>query len=140
LDLLPALRLLVEDARRGAKGAGITLKTPDGLALEGAIDLDAFGIAMRNLIENALVHGQPPFVVSVHDDVIDISNGGPPVPPGTLANLKTRFVRGETNASGSGLGLAIVDTILTQAGWTLDLRSPRPGETDGFQASIRVKP
>ncbi|HVY51061.1 MAG TPA: HAMP domain-containing sensor histidine kinase [Devosia sp.] len=137
VDLVPALRVLIEDVRRGARDRDVSLVIPEGLALMAAIDLDIFGIMMRNLLENALLHGEPPILVRAAPGCIAVSNGGPVVPPATLARLKTRFARGKTIAPGSGLGLAIADAIAAQAGWALELASPRPGHADGFQATVR---
>jgi two-component system, OmpR family, sensor kinase len=41
---------------------------------------------------------------------------------------------------GSGLGLAIADTILRQTGGTLELFSPVPGQSDGFEARVILAP
>ena len=139
VDLIPALRLLVEDARRRGVGQDIGLAAAPSAQLVAAIDLDAFGIAVRNLLENARLHGREPVTVSVSNGVIDIANAGPIVSPGVLAKLKTRFVRGNSGSSGSGLGLAIADTIIRQAGGTLDLISPAPGREDGFCARIVLR-
>ena len=140
VDLLPALRLLIEDARRANPGREITLSIAPGAGLVAPIDLDAFGIVIRNLLENAILHGRPPIEVSTDDTAIEIVNGGPVVTPEALARLKTRFVRGQTSSSGSGLGLAIADTIVRQSGGTLDLISPAPGREDGFCARIVLPP
>ena len=138
VDLLPALRLLIEDARRTGAGRQIELSVEPGRQLVGSIDVDAFGIAVRNLLENAILHGEPPITVALDAQMIEIANGGPVVGPEGLARLKTRFVRGQTPSSGSGLGLAIADTIIRQAGGTLELVSPAPGRSDGFCARLRL--
>jgi two-component system OmpR family sensor kinase len=136
VDLVPALRLLVEDARRVGGGRHIELSVAPDTELRAAIDIDAFGIVIRNLLENAVLHGEPPITVTAGEGVIEISNRGPAIAPEALARLKTRFVRGQTGSSGSGLGLAIADTIIKQAGGSLDLLSPSPGYNDGFCARV----
>ena len=109
-----------------------------GARLNAPIDIDAFGIALRNLLENARLYGlaSEPIRVEVSDGTIDISNGGPAVPPEQLAKLTNRFVRARADTQGSGLGLAIVETLLRQSGGRLDLLSPAPGQTDGFCARV----
>lgn len=103
-------------------------------------DLDALAIALRNLIENALVHGAKDRTVTVlvgKDRSIRVINEGAVVPGEKLSHLTDRFSRGRSRSEGSGLGLAIVKTIVEQAGGTLELRSPATGRNDGFEAIIR---
>lgn len=141
-DVMPALRLVVDEvARRGDSGARLRLDTRGRQELWARIDIDAFAIALRNLIDNALHHGREggPVVVHVADDgTIHVVNGGPPVPPERLATLTRRFERGGAQAPGAGLGLAIVDTILAQSGGALELLSPALGRSDGFEAVLRL--
>jgi two-component system OmpR family sensor kinase len=139
VDLLPALRLLVDDMERSlVPPRTISLSVQPGVRLRAPIDLDAFGIAVRNLLENARLYGpaSEPIRVIVRNGIIEISNGGPAVPPTQLAQLTGRFVRASTDTQGSGLGLAIVETLLRQAGARLELGSPIPGRTDGFCARV----
>lgn len=139
IDLLPALRLLVDDlARAPAPSPAVELVTDPGLVLSAPIDIDAFGIVVRNLLDNAKLHGTGgrPIQIAARPGVIEISNDGPLVSAEVLARLSARFVRGRTTAQGSGLGLAIADTIMKQAGGRLDLLSPRPGAVDGFCARL----
>jgi two-component system OmpR family sensor kinase len=139
VDLLPALRLLVDDLGRSLTAPRtVELAIADGAHLNAPIDVDAFGIAIRNLLENARLYGpaNEPIRIVVDDGIIDISNGGPAVPPGQLAKLTDRFVRARADTQGSGLGLAIVETLLQQAGGRLELCSPAPGRTDGFLARV----
>ncbi len=141
VDLLPALRLVVEDAGRRADTDRLALTIAPGAGLLAALDVDAFGIIMRNLLDNALLHGDPqqPITVAVpQNGVVEVTNSGPIVPAATLPGLTHRFVRGETGASGSGLGLAIVQTIIDQIGGSLELNSPATGRSDGFTARISL--
>lgn len=103
------------------------------------VDVDAFGIVMRNLIENALLHGDPsePVMVVIDDDgVIRVINGSAVLESSDLHMLKQRFQRGKTSAGGSGLGLPIADRIVKQMGGDLQLRSPATGRATGFEARI----
>lgn len=103
------------------------------------VDIDAFGIVMRNLVENALVHGDPskPVIVLIDDDgAIRVINEGAVVKSNNLDELKQRFHRGQTDASGSGLGLPIADKIIKQMGGVLQLFSPAIGRETGFEARI----
>jgi two-component system OmpR family sensor kinase len=142
VDLLPALLLVVEEARRqSGLPERLRLELPPDAQLEAPVDVDAFGIALRNLIENALRHGPPEGTVTIampHAGVVSVANSGPVVGPEQLETLVRRFERGNTTAGGSGLGLAIVDAIMRQAGGRLELASPAPGAPDGFAAILHL--
>lgn len=101
-------------------------------------DIDAIGIALRNLIDNALKHGgdQSWVTVLVEPSAIFVIDNGPGVAPETLQKLIRPFERGITAAEGSGLGLSITDAIVRHAGGTLELRSPILAGR-GFAAVLR---
>jgi two-component system OmpR family sensor kinase len=137
IDVLPALRVVVEDARRGLPpGRRLTMKEQSTQLLV-PIDIDAFGIAMRNLIDNAISYGEPaPIEVVQTGTSVEVRNGGPPVPPEKLSGLTQRFARASSRPEGTGLGLSIIDTIMTQTGGRLVLASPAPGRSEGFSARL----
>ncbi|WP_430437729.1 ATP-binding protein [Oceanibaculum nanhaiense] len=150
-DLLPVLRLVIEElAAQPGAARRLSLVIADGASLRARMDIDAFSIVVRNLIENALAYGDPetPVEIAVPDDrTVSVRNGCAVIPPETLARLTQRFVRGFVHGSragegpdGSGLGLAIADTILRQTGGTLELFSPVPGQSDGFEARVILAP
>ncbi|MCA3562085.1 MAG: sensor histidine kinase N-terminal domain-containing protein [Aestuariivirga sp.] len=139
-DLRPAARIVTEDAARGTPEGRVTLRLPAAPVLSD-LDPDAFGILLRNLIENALRHGAadgPVAVTLAADGLLTVANDGPVVPPETLARLTRRFERGGSGNEGSGLGLAIVAAIAGRLNSTLILRSPATGRTQGFEAAIRL--
>jgi two-component system OmpR family sensor kinase len=138
-DLAPVLALVVEDFHRSGDGARLRLRLPADGAAPSAMDADAFAILARNLIENALRHGDPGPPIEVEmtaAGALRVVNGGAIVPPDRLAHLKTRFARGTSPAEGSGLGLAIAEAIVVHAGATLSLHSPATGRSDGFEAVV----
>ncbi|MFC2967117.1 HAMP domain-containing sensor histidine kinase [Acidimangrovimonas pyrenivorans] len=138
-DLRPILRLVVEEAGRDAPGR-IALTLPE-TPLPAPIDADAFAILARNLIENALRHGDAAAPVEVTlqaQGFLKVVNAGPVVPPETLARLTARFARGTSAADGSGLGLSIARAIAEGVQGSLDLRSPAAGRGDGFEALVRL--
>jgi two-component system OmpR family sensor kinase len=139
-DLLAVIAAIIEDYDRGSGTAGRILRDYDSDAtLVRQVDIDAFAIVMRNLIENALVHGPEDGAVTVSADpngIIRIVNGGQTIGADELTGLKKRFRRGKTKASGSGLGLAISERIITQMGGRLELISPATGQPDGFEAKM----
>ena len=76
--------------------------------------------AIRNLIENAVVHAPPHSEVTVStraDGSIDVSDHGPGVPREDRERIFERFWRGRAApAHGAGLGLAIVAEIMKAHG------------------------
>jgi two-component system OmpR family sensor kinase len=117
----------------------VTLSLPDA-PTPSDIDPDAVAIIARNLIENALRHGQGPVTVTLDEQgTLRVENDCPPISPADLAALSVRFVRGTNAGEGSGLGLAIVHTIAERIGSPLRLASPLPGKSIGFSASILLR-
>jgi two-component system, OmpR family, sensor kinase len=140
-DLTEIIDALVADYDRDEQTAGRIERHYKGAFLKRMVDIDAFAILMRNLIENALLHGAAdhPIVISLEGhDTICVVNGGDVVPPEELDGLKRRFRRSRMRASGSGLGLAIAERIVTQIGGRLDLLSPASGRSDGFEARVTL--
>jgi two-component system OmpR family sensor kinase len=141
VDLAPIIQAVIDDYDRDTETAGRILNQcePDGTLVRN-IDIDAFAIVLRNLIENALLHGptEGEVIVKAEAGTIRVINGGEAVPAADLVDLKRRFRRGRTKAAGSGLGLAIVERIIVQMGGRLDLLSPVPGQRYGFEARISM--
>jgi two-component system OmpR family sensor kinase len=136
-DLLVPLHLLAEE-----HGPRARIIIEDG-GLESLLvraDGDVLAIALRNLLENAVLHGDPaqPVLVRVTaDGVVRVTNAGPRLTPARLAQLGTPFVR-SGSAGGHGLGLSIVRSIAAQLGGTLTLHSPAPGRANGFAAELTL--
>ncbi len=139
-DLVPVIRIIVGDLERMSIGDGrINLHLARDVRLERHINPDAFGIVLRNLLENALVHSPPDSMVDIYienGNRVRISNEAETIKPEELANLRHRFTRGPTKASGSGLGLAIVSNLVDKMKANLVLSSPASGKRDGFEAVL----
>jgi len=138
-DLIPLLAHGVDEWNRSS-GQRIRLQLPTEGSVYCAIDPDAFGILLRNLIENALKYGaaDQPVEVSLSDQaLLRVVNGGPAVPAAVLQRLTERFVRGSSEASGSGLGLAIAKTIVQGVEARMTLASPATGREDGFEVNVQ---
>lgn len=139
VDLVGVARLVFDEFGRRADNAGrLAFCSGATTSMKLPIDVDAFGIALRNLIENALLHGDSstPIVVSISDNRIAVRNGGKVIPTSQLSDLVKRFRRGGTEAGGTGLGLAITSALARQMGGSLELKSPATGQQDGFEASL----
>lgn len=139
-DLVPILRLVVEEFGRTADNARLRLSIPQDPVMSD-LDADAFAILVRNLIENAIKHGTPnaSVVISLSEQgVFSVINTCPIVPPDTLTRLTQPFERGKSTSSGSGLGLAIAEAIASGAETRVELLSPVPGSDEGFVARVRL--
>lgn len=139
-DLRAVVRVLVEGISRTEPPGRIVLAVPETPVISD-LDPDAFGILCRNLVENALLHGdatEPVEVTLTPDGQLIVANDGPVLPREALERLTARFERADAIADGSGLGLAIVAAIADRIGSPLVLMSPRPGHDSGFQASITL--
>ena len=125
VDLVLLARLVVAEFAEAVTSERVRVEVSGKPA--GVIgDVDAIGIALRNLIDNALKHGgeQAWITVLVETTAIYVIDDGPGVPAETLDKLIRPFERGITVAEGSGLGLSITNAIVRHAGATLELRSP----------------
>jgi len=125
VDLVLLARLVVAEFAEAVTSERLRVEvsgTPTGVIG----DVDAIGIALRNLIDNALKHGgeQAWITVLVETKAIYVIDDGPGVPAETLDKLIRPFERGITVAEGSGLGLSITNAIVRHAGGSLELRSP----------------
>lgn len=143
VDLVPALRSVMEELERYGVYAGrIRLDKSNPATLHWHMDPDAFAIALRNIVENALLHGDPAEPVRIAleaDGSVHVVNAGTVVPAATLAELTGRFVRGAESVTGSGIGLAIAETIMQRGGGSLLLKSPATGRQDGFEAVLSCR-
>lgn len=117
VDLVALARRVLADAPSAAGGRHIGLQVRT-LPLSIGGDAELIGIALRNLLDNALRYTpvDSPVVVVVDrqngDVLLGVVDKGPGVAPDELPRLVERFFRGsEAGAEGGGLGLAIVQRI-----------------------------
>ncbi|MBN9525683.1 MAG: sensor histidine kinase N-terminal domain-containing protein [Alphaproteobacteria bacterium] len=138
-DLRETVAIVAGDLAAAEPPGRLRLDLPDA-PVPSRVDPDAVGIVCRNLVENALRHGDPAAPVDVllsPDGTLTVANDGPVVPEALLARLSQRFERGGQPGRGSGIGLSIAATIADRIGGRLVLRSPRTGGRAGFEASLR---
>ena len=140
--LSEALRHVCSDLVMSQQSAArLIIHEPTSGDIMSPLDADAFAILAKNLIENALKHGDEdtPVEVSLTDSgVLRVANEGPIVPPDELNRLVRPFERGASRSKGVGLGLAIADAIAKGAGGTLELCSPIRGQPTGFEALVHL--
>jgi len=142
VDLDRVVYLTVEEFRHDPRLQGREL-TADVTAVRVRGDLDAAGLALRNLVENALVHGEGGHWIRVScrrdqgDIVVAVTDDGPGASSDDLPTLTQRFKRaGNTAGVGAGLGLAIVAMLARRMRARLGLRSPPQGLAAGFEARL----
>ncbi len=103
-----------------AKDKDVMLRLEDvDRELMWAFDEARLGIALGNLIDNAIKFTQPGGQVRVESTVqeenlqLTVADTGPGIPPEILPRVFDRFYRGvSSDVPGSGLGLAIADSIV----------------------------
>lgn len=137
-DLVPVLAIVLHDLETQGR---VELSLPAGERFVSWLDIDAFAILARNLIENALKHGartRPVQVNLTQDGRFSVTNDGPVLSQEVLAGMTHRFARGTTMADGSGLGLSIVQTIMRGVGGEIAFRSPAPGQADGLEVQVQL--
>ncbi len=106
--------------------AGVRLEAQPGRVWAPPEALEA---ALRNLLENAFLHGKPPVLLrfEASPPQLIIHDQGPGVPEEALHRLGTPFYRVTPNQNGLGLGLALVKQMAEAAGGTLALRNHPAG-------------
>ena len=142
VDLAQVVRLTIGEFERDPRLHGRRL-VADIAPARVRGDLDAVGLAVRNLVENALVHGAGGQDIrlacrSTGDAaMLAVIDDGPGVSGENIRRLSKRFVRGAGAAGGgAGLGLSIVETLARRMGARLVLRSPPEGTSAGFEARL----
>lgn len=103
---------------------------------------DAFSLseAARNLLGNALKHGQPPVVIGAEctgdEAVLWVRDSGPGPSEAVTARLGDRFNRSAGSREGStGIGLSIVASVAAAFGGRVEMRR-LTGEISGFRAAL----
>lgn len=110
--------------------------------VEGSIRLNAvlLTLAIRNLVENALVHSTGTVCVGISRAaggiLIEVEDDGPGIDEDELPRVTDRFFRGRSkSAAGSGLGLSIAKEAASRLGGNLSLHNRAPS---GLRASLNL--
>ena len=101
-----------------ARGRTFELDAPEALAVRGSAgDL---GDLVRNLLENALVHGAGVVRLNCRSQdgavLLEVQDEGSGVPPGQEQSVFERFRKHDPASPGAGLGLAIVRQVARSHG------------------------
>lgn len=143
VNLVDLARLVLDEYRTHADGSRLSLACPQDKdpAVMAQGDLDTLGIALRNLIENALKHSGQDSRITVRvtrEPAIEVIDNGIGIPPEQLDTLIQPFQRGESATPGHGLGLSIVNAVARQMGGHLELISPH-ADGPGLRARLRLR-
>jgi two-component system, OmpR family, sensor histidine kinase PrrB len=127
IDLADVADAAVAEERRRAPGAVVEIEsTPPTTMIAWR---DGVGLAIANVVRNALVHGVPAdgsvqrVAVSVVGTTVTVDDNGPGVAPEDRQRVLERFERGA--GSGSGLGLAIAHQVAIAHGGSVTI-GPSP--------------
>jgi signal transduction histidine kinase len=133
-DMAEIARVAVDELRAAHPDRLLELDAPTPVI--GSWDRDRCVQVMSNLVGNALVHGEDPIRVRVHEErdrnhvITEINNGGPPIPADTVDKLFDPFRRGaRAKRGGLGLGLYIVRQIVLAHGGDIEVESTAQGGT-----------
>lgn len=134
VDLAAIGRELIAEFRTAHPNREIVFRS-DG-DLNGVWDNDRIRQAISNLLGNAVQHGSADFPVTLWlrgeeaNVVIEIHNGGDPIPPGELSKIFDPLIRGfsaehpKSNRPGSiGMGLYIAREVAKSHGGQIDVSS-----------------
>lgn len=139
-DVVPVLGYLITELSRLTAESELKLQVPES-AVFTVMDMDALGILLRNLVENAAKYGDParPIYVQLSSSgLLSVSNACAVLAASEMSALTCRFVRASTVKQGVGLGLAIVKAIAIGAGGQLTLHSPAINQADGFEVRVQL--
>lgn len=148
-DLSALVLRIADEHRAAAREAGVTLavKKPKG-RISTMIDEEKFGMALGNLIENAIrynrSHGKVEVTVSKDGGMakIAVSDTGAGIPAGQASKLFTKFFRGtnvmKMQVQGFGLGLYITKNIVEGHGGSIAVES-KEGRGSTFTISLPMR-
>lgn len=83
------------------------------------------GVAVANLIENAIKYSENDVFVEIYEDRIDVVDDGIGIASNEIEKITDKFYRVDTNSwnNSLGLGLSIVTNILRVHGFALEIKS-----------------
>lgn len=134
--LAPLCQELIGELKLAYPRHAISFGPPCGDAC-GEWDPDRLAQVVRNLLSNALMHGdqRTPVSLTIRDTgdaaELSVANSGKPIPDEVRAHLFEPFRRG--SGDGCGLGLYIVDQLVRAHGGSIELIS---GATIVFKVTL----
>jgi signal transduction histidine kinase len=129
-SLVAAIESARDACAANAAARGVSLAIGPVPAARVRIETDRLTLALVNLIDNAIKHGQAGGRVRVHVDADDqrcvcitVDDDGPGITPEDRERVFALGQRGRTSSDGHGIGLALVRLILERAGGRVQLES-----------------
>ncbi len=142
IDVEATVRSVVEDLAGLASTHGVTIEVQSVAQTFLNSDDVLLSLALRNILENAIVASPKDSVVNIRIDKagtavrIDTLDRGPGISAADRGRILDRFYRGRAAAhGGSGLGLAIVKAAVERLGGNLSFL-PRSGGGEVFCITI----
>jgi signal transduction histidine kinase len=131
IDLVSVTRDILADLAPMAltRSHDLSLIAPDS-AVTVRGDAHALSRAITNLVNNAIVHGDPAgeIIVTVGTDrSVEVTDDGPGVPEALQDRLFEPFCRGRQNVEGCGLGLHLTREIMRSHGGEASLVPSKRG-------------
>ena len=138
VDLGQLLELLCRDLQWRTRSPLQLKLPPSAVIVQG--DVDALGIVINNLLENAIKyassHNPIQVEMSTAPTQLRIINDCDPLPAQALQRLHERFYRVRPDSRGAGLGLSIVRALLEPTLIEFSIHSPSEGRNRGFEARL----
>ena len=146
-DPADLLRRAADAVRPRAEDQHVELEVrADGPVPLVAVDPDRIGLALKNLVDNAVTYtpsgGRVTLSAAPAADgrvELAVSDTGVGIPPEYLPHVFERFFRvpGQSHPAGTGLGLAIVKEVVTAQGGGVACEST-PGRGTTFRVTLPV--
>jgi signal transduction histidine kinase len=139
----PIIQTAADDARKRFPEAQLEVLVA-GDVVTGDWDPDRLRQAIRNLVENAIVHGKPPIDVKIDkvgptSVLLRVRDHGEGVPVERREEVLKPFVRRDRNV-GMGLGLATVTEIVRAHGGRFWLGDPESGPGCAAYLELPIRP
>lgn len=89
------------------------------------VDETLFGVAIINLIDNALKYSQDRVYITLNNEKISVKDNGIGIPQKEIENITKKFYRVSTNGwnNSLGVGLSLVSNIVAQHNFKLNIES-----------------
>lgn len=148
VDLGELLRERVAEHTPRAMGCGIDLGLLEGPSVPVSVNVSLLGVAMDNLIDNALLYCPPGSHVDASWGLQGgqawwaVEDDGPGIAAQQRTQVFERFERGASSqeVAGSGLGLSIAREVALKHGGTLRLDVPASGRGCRFVMTLASHP
>ena len=125
VDMAELCRAPLDEIRTIHPGATVDLHVEGNV--EGHWDPDRVLQVVANLVGNAAKHGNGMTQISLRGTertvILEVHNGGSPIPPDKMAHLFEPFYPGGRRREGLGLGLYIIDQIVRAHGGSIRAES-----------------